>query len=285
MIYTLIKKDAKDNIEKIFSFDSVSSFSEQWSGSVSKSPVESGFIVSDHVSIENPVFDLTVTLSSYSLFNDSLEIYWDGEDFVTDNEDGDRGDAHLVAKNNLVKMFLDRDALILLESDTNSFNYDNLKLRYEQLTSGFVKEYSNCFITSLGFESNENVQSSAAFVKIKIEQLNVAYVQTTTLTEQEMQKEIVGRVAKNSVNAGAADTSTVTDETGKPNPTSVAEKKGDVTTVKNNMPLEYRVVETEAVLRNKVAHLATAISENEYEMGRVTNLGGAYRVDRKVITP
>ena len=74
MIYTLIKKDSEGNIEKIFSFDSVSAYSETYSGTVSKSPVEFGFDVSDHINVENPVFDLNATLSAYSLFNDSFSL-------------------------------------------------------------------------------------------------------------------------------------------------------------------------------------------------------------------
>ena len=282
MIYTLIKKDSEGNIEKIFSFDSVSAYSETYSGTVSKSPVEFGFDVSDHINVENPVFDLNATLSAYSLFNDSLEIYWDGEDFVTDNEDGDRSSVHLVAKDNLVKMFLERDTITLLESDTNSFNYDNLNARYEQLTSGFVKQYDNCVITSLGFESNENVQSSAAFVKIKIEQLNIAYVQTTQLTDQEMQKAIVPKIAKTSQNAGTAGTTTTTDDSSaKPSTSSVGEKKSDVTNVKNNMPIENQVVKQQHQDELKAWRIANALSHTVDKAGWVTNKGGVFVVEEK----
>ena len=284
MIYTLIKKDSEGNIEKIFSFDSVSAYSETYSGTVSKSPVEFGFDISDHINVENPVFDLNATLSAYSLFNASLEIYWDGDDFVTDNEDGDRSAVHLVAKDNLVQMFLERDTITLLESDTNSFNYDNLNARYEQLTSGFVKQYDNCVITSLGFESNENVQSSAAFVKIKIEQLNIAYVQTTQLTDQEMQKAIVPKIAKTSQNVGTAGTTTITDDSSaKPSSSSVAQKKGDVTNVKNNMPIKNQKVLSQYEDELNATRVATAISNTEGKMGQVTNKGTVFVVEERVV--
>ena len=284
MIYTLIKKDADGNIEKIFSFDSISSFSETWSGTVSKTPVEFGFPVSDHMSIENPVFDISGTLSSYSLFNESLEIFWDGEDFVNSNEDGDRAVVHLVAKENLTNIFLSRDTLTLLESDTNSFNYDNLQGRYEQLTSGFVKEYDNCVITGIGFDSNDNVNSSAVFAKIKVEQLNIAYVQTRELAEAGMQKAIVPRIAKSSTNVGSSDTSTTTDSSGnKPSANSVSEKKSDVTSVKNNIPVEYKNAFDQQANQLDAINKATYLSGDPNQMGRVVNNGGVFTVERKVI--
>ena len=36
MIYTLIKKDENGVVEGVFSFDSIDSYSESWSGTVSK---------------------------------------------------------------------------------------------------------------------------------------------------------------------------------------------------------------------------------------------------------
>lgn len=234
MIYTLVKKGGDGSIESIFSFDVVNSYSESWSGTVSKNTVESGFPIADHINIENPSFDISGKLSTYSIFNDDNEITWDGDDFQTLGEVGSTEVLHLVARENLRKLFLARSALTLLETDTNSFQ-ETEEAKYEELTSGSVNEYDNCVITSINFSIPENSSGGVIAFQIKVEQLNIAYVQTTVLTEDEKQKRIVPKVAP--VNTGQSATSTTdSDSPNKPSDKAVAVKGGDP--VKANMPAE-----------------------------------------------
>lgn len=234
MIYTLVVRNEQGVMETNLTFDSVASYSENWSGTVSKSTVESGFPIADHINIENPVFNISGVLSAYSIFSDNREVYWNGEDFVASSEQSSV-DQHIEAKKSLIKVVSSGTVVTLLESKTNSFLSDKNQ-KYEKILSGKVNEYNNCVITDLSFEVSENTQNSAIKVSMKIEQLNIARTETTQLSEQEMQKEIVPKVAKVSTNAGASATSTTTDSAAT-KPKNVAEKDSDVAAVKKNIPL------------------------------------------------
>ena len=238
MIYAIVVNDDQGVAKNCITFESISSYSENWSGTVSKSTVESGFPIADHINIENPVFNISGVLSEYSIFRDDREIYWNGEDFVQALENTSES-PHLIAKDYLIKTVKGGTVITLLESKINSF-LSNGTQRYEKIRSGLTKEYNNCVITDLSFEVSENTQNSSIRVSMKIEQLNIARTQTTELTEQEMQKSIIPKVAKTSTNAGTSAASTTTDATTKPK--NVAEKESDVSAVKSemNIPPEAR---------------------------------------------
>lgn len=278
MIYTIIVKNDKGVAESYLTFESVSSYSENWSGTVSKSTVEYGFPIADHINIENPVFNISGVLSEYSIFKDDREIFWNGEDFVQASENTS-DDSHLVAKDYLIKTTKEGTVITLLESKTNSF-LSNGAQRYEKIRSGLTKEYDNSVITDLSFEVSENTQNSSIRVSMKIEQLNIARTQTTTLTEQEMQKAIIPKVAKTSVNAGSATTSTSTSA----NPKSVSEKTTDVSSIKKemNIPPEARkqMEDNEAAKRayDTVEGLAKTDSQRDFRLKNVN--GGVIIEDR-----
>lgn len=64
MIY-IIKTELKD----VIVFDSVTSFSETYGGSVTSHPVEDGVKISDHSIIENPKFRISGVVSDFNFFN------------------------------------------------------------------------------------------------------------------------------------------------------------------------------------------------------------------------
>ena len=278
MIYTIIVKNDKGGAESYLTFESVSSYSESWTGTVSKSTVEYGFPIADHINIENPVFNISGVLSEYSIFKDDREIFWNGEDFVQALENTSES-PHLIVKNFLIKTTKSGTVITLLESKTNSF-LSNGAQRYEKIRSGLTKEYDNSVITDLSFEVSENTQNSSIRVSMKIEQLNIARTQTTKLTEQEMQKAIIPKVAKTSVNAGSATTSTSTEA----NPKSVSEKTTDVSSVKKemNIPPEARkqMEDNEAAKRayDTVEGLAKTDSQRDFRLKNVN--GGVIIEDR-----
>ena len=278
MIYTIIVKNDKGGAESYLTFESVSSYSESWTGTVSKSTVEYGFPIADHINIENPVFNISGVLSEYSIFKDDREIFWNGEDFVQALENTSES-PHLIVKNFLIKTTKSGTVITLLESKTNSF-LSNGAQRYEKIRSGLTKEYDNSVITDLSFEVSENTQNSSIRVSMKIEQLNIARTQTTKLTEQEMQKAIIPKVAKTSVNAGSATTSTSTAA----NPKSVSEKTTDVSSVKKemNIPPEARkqMEDNEAAKRayDTVEGLAKTDSQRDFRLKNVN--GGVIIEDR-----
>lgn len=280
MIYAIVVNNEQGDAKNCLTFESISSYSENWSGTVSKSTVESGFPVADHINIENPVFNISGVLSAYSIFRDDREIYWNGEDFVQASENNSES-SHLIAKDYLIKTTKGGTVITLIESKTNSFLSDGNQ-RYEKIRSGLTKEYNNCVITDLSFEVSENNQNSAIRVSMKIEQLNIARTETTQLSEQEMQKEIIPKVAKVSTNAGTSATSTTDDATTKPK--NVAEKESDVSAVKSemNIPPEARkqMKDNEAAKRayDTIEGLAKTDSQRDFRLKNVN--GGVIIEDR-----
>lgn len=277
MIYTLVIKNDQGEAESYFTFDSVSSYSESWSGTVSKSTVEYGFPIADHINIENPVFNISGVLSEYSIFKDDREIFWNGEDFVQASEN-DSESSHLVAKDYLIKTTKEGTVITLLESKTNSFLSDSAQ-KYEKIRSGATKEYDNSVITDLSFEVSENTQNSSIRVSMKIEQLNIARTETTTLTEQEMQKAIIPKVAKTSVNTGSSATSTATDETGKPK--NVSEKTTDVASVKAKVPIEIQKEKENMAAAVEIRERALGLQNSSGVLVDITSQGNVYKLEIK----
>lgn len=278
MIYTLIVKNDQGKAESYLTFDSVASYSESWSGTVSKSTVESGFPIADHINIENPVFNISGMLSEYSIFKDDREIFWNGEDFVQASENTSES-SHLVAKDSLIKTTKEGTVITLLESKTNSFLSDGAQ-RYEKILSGKINEYSNCVITDLSFEVSENTQNSAIKVSMKIEQLNIARTETTILSEQEMQKEIIPKVAKTSTNAGTSATSTTTDSA-TTKPKNVAEKSTDVVSVKAKVPPEIQKEKENIAAAVEIRERALGLQKSSGVLVDITSQGNVYKLETK----
>lgn len=277
MIYTIVVKNDQGEAESYLTFDSVSSYSESWSGTVSKSTVEYGFPIADHINIENPVFNISGVLSEYSIFKDDREIFWNGEDFVQASENDSEG-SHLVAKDYLIKTTKEGTVITLLESKTNSFLSDGTQ-RYQKIRSGATKEYDNSVITDLSFEVSENTQNSSIRVSMKIEQLNIARTETTTLTEQEMQKAIIPKVAKTSINTGGSATSTTTDETGKPK--NVSEKTTDVASIKAKVPIEIQKEKENMAAAVEIRERALGLQNSSGVLVDITSQGNVYKLEIK----
>lgn len=224
MIYTIVKykKDEK-TVESIFSFDAILSAQEDWSATVAKTTVESGFPVSDHINVENPKFSISGRITSYSLYNSGSEIYWDGSDFVTRSKEN-KSD-FIEGKQALLEIFKARSYVRLYETTKNSYS-DNLETKNEQLKSGNAYIYPNCVITSVSFSSTEGSSSSFG-VQISLEQLNISSVVTTQLSEDEKSPRLFGYEKTNttvtsSTNSSNSNTGKVGSdvEVGKDNATS-----------------------------------------------------------------
>ena len=127
-------------------FDAVTSFSRQLSGSVSKHPLETGAVVTDHTTIENEVISLSGILSDFD-FNlhrpvispqDALHLGLTNKQFVNNTPvtsvDGTEG----VLYNNII--IDDRGSSILLpESVAQFFGNDAPTVRLDSRTPSKVK--------------------------------------------------------------------------------------------------------------------------------------------------
>lgn len=232
MIYTLINRDKDGNISQIISFDSVQSFTESLRSTVSASTVEYGFPISDNITTENPTYSLNTTVSSYSLFNSGKEIYWDGEDFVSDSSPDKN--IHIYMRDSVKSLWENRQVVSILESEKASFEED-IETKYTQLTFKYSKEYLNCVITSLEIDTSES-SNGVIFLKMNIEKVDVAYVSFGQLRPDQMQPPL--RVhSKIVTDLGTTKTTTTDDKsTSKPDPKDVAEKKTDPQSVKKEIP-------------------------------------------------
>ena len=254
MIYTIVKynKDEK-TVESIFSFDAILSAQEDWSATVAKTTVESGFPISDHINVENPKFSISGRITSYSLYNSGSEIYWNGNDFVTRSKDNKLG--FIEGKQALLKIFKARSFVRLYESTKNSYS-DNIETKNEQLKSGNAYIFPNCVITSISFSSTEGSSSSFG-VQVSLEQLNISSVVTTQLNDDEKAPRLFGyektnETTNSSTNSSNSNTGKVGSdvEVGKDNATS--SKSADNSVMQTN--LERQMKEgSEAIIRGKHA--------------------------------
>lgn len=204
MIYSFVKfsKDGK-TVQRVFSFDVIQSFSESWSANVSKSTVESGFPIADNITVENPVFNIAGVLSSYSIFDNTKELVWNGEDFVQEQGNVDLL-RHITLRNDLKALFLERDFFTLLESEKNSFTGED-KERLDALKSGYSQSYKNCVLTNFSIDYSDTSQD-VVFVKLVVEQLNIARVITTELSAAQMTPRLVA-LKKEVINKSSSTTS------------------------------------------------------------------------------
>lgn len=181
MIYTIVRKDDNDKIDAIISFDSITSMDESWNATVTSQTVEYGFNISDNTNIESPTYNISSTISSYSLFRKDREITWDGEEFKTESEPNPN--FHIEVREQLIRVFSDRKLVTLIESSVNS-NNTNDRVKVEELKSGYFKEIDNCIITSLSF-SHPDTGSGAIKADIKLQKIVTANVAITELAEGE----------------------------------------------------------------------------------------------------
>ena len=181
MIYTIVRKDDNDKIDAIISFDSITSMDESWNATVTSQTVEYGFNISDNTNIESPTYNISSTISSYSLFRKDREITWNGEEFKTESEPN--LNFHIEVREQLIRVFSDRKLVTLIESSVNSDN-TNDKVKVEELKSGYFKEIDNCIITSLSF-SHPDTGSGAIKADIKLQKIVMANVAITELAKGE----------------------------------------------------------------------------------------------------
>lgn len=280
MIYTLLNRNKDGKLIQIFSFDSVQSFKESLRATVSSSTVEYGFPISDNITTENPTYSLSTVISAYSLFNDDNEIYWDGQDFVSQSSNLENQNPHIVMRDAIKALWQDRQIISILEGEKASFSNSG-ETRYEQLTSKYHKEYDNCAITSLEIDTSES-SNGVIFLNMTIEKIDVAYVEFGQLQENQMQPPLRAH-SKIVTDLGTTKTSTTDDgSANKPDSKDVAEKKGDVSNVKKHVKTATEIENDKLRELEKALKTAKGIQDSgDPSNFEIENVGGSYRLDRK----
>lgn len=189
MIYTLIIKNSDGQTSSVISFSSVRSFSESLGATTTDNVVEYGFPVSDHMLVSNITFDLDVIVTGFSVFDENLELFWNGSDFTTNSPDQlTTQNAHLLMRKQLKDLILNRIVFSLLITEDNSFVQD-INTKEAQLRKSIVDEYINCVCTSLTLSESE-ATSGAIFAKLNIKQIRSALVKTRELEQGERVRQI-----------------------------------------------------------------------------------------------
>lgn len=189
MIYTLIIKNSDGQTSSVISFSSVRSFSESLGATTTDNVVEYGFPVSDHMLVSNITFDLDVIVTGFSVFDENLELFWNGSDFTTNSPDQlTTQNAHLLMRKQLKDLILNRIVFSLLITEDNSFVQD-INTKEAQLRKSIVDEYINCVCTSLTLSESE-ATTGAIFAKLNIKQIRSALVKTRELEQGERVRQI-----------------------------------------------------------------------------------------------
>lgn len=176
MIYTLLRKDGEE-ITTLISFDAITSVEEKWSAKVTSQTVESGFDISDSITVDPPTFNLSGVVTSYSIYDTSSEISWNGTDFVIKNNPQD--ERHIRLRNEILEIISKGVVITLVESLETSSNPDK-KIAYEETVSGWNREIPYCVITSASFSPPDS--GFGAFnVSLELQRVFIASVVTDEL--------------------------------------------------------------------------------------------------------
>lgn len=176
MIYTLLRKNGEE-ISTLITFDAVTSVEEKWSAKVTTQTVESGFDISDSITVDPPTFNLSGVVTSYSIYDTSSEISWNGTDFVIKNIPQD--ERHVRLRNEILGLISEGVVITLVESLETSSN-PNKKIAYEETVSGWNREIPYCVITSASFSPPDSGHG-AFIVNLELQRVFIASVVTDEL--------------------------------------------------------------------------------------------------------
>ena len=257
MIYSFVVRNETGTIEKIISFDSVTSVSRSLSGTVTKNAVENGLPISDHMSLENPKFDISGVVSSYNILDEALELVWNGTTFESKG-DAPSFDRHLEIELELERLWKERTVFSILRTKENS-DVSEPDGKYSNLSESKVAEYLNCVITNLVFPE-EAGEFNVIKPKMSIEQVNVAYVSKEKLKKEEQQPALTP-IQKQPQQLGSANTSTTNskDESG----VGIGEKVTDNSNIAKALDKKNGNLEEVAKTKREIADVSWGIAQQE----------------------
>lgn len=176
MIYTLMRKEGEE-VTTLINFDAVTSVQEKWSAKVTTQTVESGFDISDSVTVDPPTYSLIGIVTSYSIFNLGGEISWNGDGFEVQAEDSE--ERHISIRNEIMNLISNGAVVTLIESSESTSNTDK-KIAYQDITSGWNREIPYCVITSASFTPPDS-GTGAFIVSLELQRVFIATVVTEEL--------------------------------------------------------------------------------------------------------
>ena len=200
MIYTLLRKEGEE-ITTLISFDAITSVEEKWSAKVTSQTVESGFDISDSITVDPPTFNLSGVVTSYSIYDTSSEISWNGTDFVIKNNPQD--ERHISLRNDILEIISKGVVITLVESLETSSN-PNKKIAYEETVAGWNREIPYCVITSASFSPPDS--GFGAFnVSLELQRVFIASVVTDELHPNDVAPVVVPYYSEATSSSGSGD--------------------------------------------------------------------------------
>lgn len=212
MLYSLFTLNDQGGVDEIITLDVVNSFSETHAAKVPSAAVETGYNVSDNMSLENSVFQISgVITDSKFRVRGHLVTYKNGE-FVKDtNEAENQSPAQqqgivsdkpsLVIRDRLLALRQEKQVFGILESEDAS----NLEMSRNRVIFP-------CVLTSIGFNKTDN--SDAFYPTLSIQQIRVTDVKFSTVakpTEELIplaQSKLAGKNAQSTGGTGNTDQGT-----------------------------------------------------------------------------
>jgi len=274
MIYVL-KTQNKD----VIIFDSILSFSETYSGSVTSHPVEDGTKISDHVITDNIKFRIQGVVSDYNFWNplkdsanQSVKVYdiGDGGRSGSMGKVGERTGTpefsseavpqDYSADGNSVKaaMKVVKDKLIAIQRNKEFVTILGYTMSGNESQ---IEKWDNCIITDISFDTSPD-SGYAIYPNISIERVNVVQVKVQFANAEKI---IVQKVAD-----GAA----TTDGKGNKQPIKGANGTGDPsadTNQENHKPRQDRNADAMSTRDNAKSYLIKLNSS--YKNGIIGTIG------------
>lgn len=175
MIYTFYLVNDSNAITETISLDVINSFGEDYSSNIAQNPVESGYVISDSISISNPKFSISGVITDSKFRVSGQLVVFNGNTFVKsqgDNRDqfqqiSDDEYADKV-KARLIKLWENKEVFGILEST----DINNIK-------GSQVRNIFPCVLSSLGF--NKSDAASAIYPTMSIERIRYAVVTVGTV--------------------------------------------------------------------------------------------------------
>ena len=175
MIYTLYLVDDNNNITETISLDVINSFGEDYSSSIAQNTVESGYVISDSISISNPKFSIGGVITDSKFRVKGHLVVFNGNSFVKSQGDNREqfqqisdDDYAEKVKARLIKLWENKEIFGILES-TEINNIKGTK----------VRNIFPCVLSSLSF--NKSDSASAIYPSMSIERIRYSVVTVSTV--------------------------------------------------------------------------------------------------------
>ncbi len=177
MIYTLYLVDNNNSITETISLDVINSFGEDYSSNIAQNTVESGYVISDSISISNPKFSVSGVITDSKFRVSGHLVVFNGNTFeksqgdnreqfqqISDDDYADK------VKDRLIKLWENKEIFGILESK----DINNIK-------GSQVRNIFPCVLSSLSF--NKSDAASAIYPTLSVERIRYAVVTVGTVKD------------------------------------------------------------------------------------------------------